>query len=81
MTRHDWCDTMPSKRKRVLRSAIESYESEGLSERDITFKAFVKQECLPSFEKYTFSMKMTNIAMVNVIHRKLSMSIMLNLSP
>jgi len=49
----DWIASMPGRRKRALRRAHKQYLADGLiTDRDLTFSAFVKQELLASFEEY-----------------------------
>lgn len=51
MTLDQWLDSMPSKRRRVLRAAAEEYHRTGWLEKYGKFSAFVKQEMLPDFAK------------------------------
>jgi len=51
MTVEDWLQSMPSRRKRALTRAWEDYKRTGWQKHYETFKAFIKKEKLPNFDK------------------------------
>lgn len=55
MTVESWIASMPARRRRALERAYAEYLNHGgLSEKDLTFSAFVKQELLASYEKFNW---------------------------
>jgi hypothetical protein len=47
----DWLATMPSRRRVALERAYVKYQRRGLMKSDALFKAFIKTEALPGFDK------------------------------
>lgn len=51
-----WIASMPARRKRALERAYQEYINDGgLTEKDLTFSAFVKQELLASYKKFDWA--------------------------
>lgn len=51
MSEEDWLASMPSKRQKPLRQAMELYKRTGWDQKYSKFKAFIKCELLPFFDK------------------------------
>lgn len=51
-----WLQSMPSRRRRALERAYQEYVNDGgLTDKDLTFSAFVKQELLASYKKFDWA--------------------------
>lgn len=52
----EWLQTMPARRKKILRRAAREYAERGWTDRLAKFTAFVKTEFLPDFEKDAYGL-------------------------